>query len=102
MTSGVNNKDYMHFVRDGFISPSLRVSPEWDSETSGEKSISHGKPHKMHFLAYFTLQGVLMMLKIYCSKLKIMKTNSVIDLSHNCSQHGGSPKYARRQTNNVM
>ena len=27
----------------------------WDSETSGEKSISHGKPYKMHFLAYFTL-----------------------------------------------
>ena len=40
---------------------SPRVS-EWDSETSGEKSISHGKPYKMHFLAYFTLQGTLVML----------------------------------------
>ena len=26
-----------------------------DSETSGEKPISHGKPYKMHFLACFTL-----------------------------------------------
>ena len=26
----------------------------WDSESSGEKSISHGKPHKMHFLTFFT------------------------------------------------
>ena len=34
----------------------------WDSETSGEKSISHGKPYKMHFLAYFTLQGMLVMI----------------------------------------
>ena len=25
------------------------------TETSGEKSISHGKPYKMHFLTYFTL-----------------------------------------------
>ena len=29
---------------------------------SGEKSISHGKPYKMHFLAYFTLHGALVML----------------------------------------
>ena len=34
----------------------------WDSETSCEKSISHGKPYKMHFLAYFTLQGMIVML----------------------------------------
>ena len=27
----------------------------WDSETSGEKSIAHGKPYKMNFLTYFTL-----------------------------------------------
>ena len=27
----------------------------WDSEMSGEKSITHGKPYKMHFLAYCTL-----------------------------------------------
>ena len=33
-----------------------------NSETSGEKSISHGKPYKMHFLAYFTLQSTLVML----------------------------------------
>ena len=31
-------------------------------ETSGEKSISHGKLYKMHFLAYFTLQDTLGML----------------------------------------
>ena len=36
----------------------------WDSETSVEKSISHGKPYKMHFLAYFTFQGTLIMLNI--------------------------------------
>ena len=34
----------------------------WDSETNGEKSISHGKPYKMYFLAYFTLQGTLVMI----------------------------------------
>ena len=54
----------MHFVLfsmwDGFFSPRVSESRpsrlrEWDSETSGEKSISRGKPYKMHFLAYFTL-----------------------------------------------
>ena len=34
----------------------------WDSETTGEKSISHGKPYKMYFLEYFTLQCTLVML----------------------------------------
>ena len=29
---------------------------------SGEKSISHGKPYKMYFNAYLTLQGTLLML----------------------------------------
>ena len=41
---------------------SLNPRPGWDSETSGENSISHGKPNKMHFLACFTLQGTLVML----------------------------------------
>ena len=35
-------------------------------ETSGEKSISLGKPYKMHFLTYFTLQGTLIKLNILC------------------------------------
>ena len=35
----------------------------WDSETSGKQSISHGKPYKMHFLVYFTLQLKLIMLE---------------------------------------
>ena len=59
-------RDDMHFVwfsmRDGFFSPRVfesRLSRVarlgWYSETSGEKSISHGRPYKMHFLAYFTL-----------------------------------------------
>ena len=56
---------YMYFVWfsmwDGFFS---KVSES--HSTSGEKSISHGKPHKMHFLAYFTLQGTLIMLNILC------------------------------------
>ena len=34
----------------------------WDSETSGEKSISHGKPYRMHFLSYITHQDMLVML----------------------------------------
>ena len=33
---------------------------------SGEKSISHGKPYKIHFLANFTLQGTLIMLNTLC------------------------------------
>ena len=41
----------------------------------GENSvfISHGKPYKMHFLAYFALQYMLVMLNTLL-KLKIMKT----------------------------
>ena len=39
-----------------------RLRRRWDSETSGEKCISHGKPYKMHFLSYVTLQGTLVML----------------------------------------
>ena len=33
----------------------MHFSHHESGETSGEKSISHGKPYKMHFLAYFTL-----------------------------------------------
>ena len=39
-----------------------RLRRGWYSETSGEKFISHGTPYKMHFIAYFTLQGTLAML----------------------------------------
>ena len=62
----------MHFVWfsmwDGFYSPRVSESHPsrwrrgWNSETSGEKSISLGKPYKMHFLAYFTVQGTLVMI----------------------------------------
>ena len=53
---------------DGFFSSRVseshpsRLRRGWDSETSGEKSISHGKPYKMNFLTYFTLQGTLVIL----------------------------------------
>ena len=36
---------------------------EWDSETRGEKSISHEKPYKKYILAYFTLQGALIIVQ---------------------------------------
>ena len=53
----------IHFVwfsmRDGFPSPKV-LRRVWDSEKSGEKSISHVKPYKVHFLGYFTLQGTFM------------------------------------------
>ena len=48
---------------DGFFSPRIsesrpsRIRRVWDSETSGEKSISRGKPYKMHFIAYFTQEN---------------------------------------------
>ena len=42
----------------------------WDSEKSGEKSVSHGKPYKMHFLAYFARQSMVIMLNTMC-KLKV-------------------------------
>ena len=45
-----------------------------DSETSGEKSISHGKPYKMHFIAYFALQGTLIMLNAL-RKVEYLITN---------------------------
>ena len=64
--------DDMHFVWfsmwDGFFSPWVSESHPsclqrgCDSETNGEKSISYGKPYKMHFLKYFTVQGTLIML----------------------------------------
>ena len=38
------------------------ITRGWDSETSAEKTISHGKPYKIHFLVNFTLQGTLVML----------------------------------------
>ena len=56
------------------LSLSLSVSPQtsdshpsrlrlgWDSKTSGEKFISHGKPYNMHCLAYFTLLDTLVIL----------------------------------------
>ena len=73
----------MDFVRILSESHPSHLRRGWDSEMSGEKSISHGKPYKMHFLAYFTLQDMLIRLNIR-RKLKIL-----MDLSHNCSEHGG-------------
>ena len=65
------NWEDMHFVWfymwDGFFSPQVYESHPsrlGDSETSGEKLFSHGKPYKMHFVAYFTLQDTLIMLPI--------------------------------------
>ena len=54
-------------------SPNPTRVAKWDSETSGEKSISNGKPYKMHFLAYFTLQSMVIMLNTrhkVCEKLQ--------------------------------
>ena len=64
---------------------------EWDSETSGQKTISHGKPYKMHFLAYFKLWGM-------CNVAQSLKSwkPCEMDLSQNWSQHGG--KDARSNT----
>ena len=54
-------------VRWILLTTSLRIPPESVATRVGfgdewwEKSISHGKSFKMHFLAYFTLQGTLVM-----------------------------------------
>ena len=45
---------------------SHHLQREWNSEKSGEKSILYGKPYKIHFLAYFTLQDALIMINIFC------------------------------------
>ena len=42
--------------------PTRGLRTGWDSDTSGEESISHGEPYKIHFLAYFALQCTLVML----------------------------------------
>ena len=55
----------------------------WDSETSGEKSISHEKPYTMHFVAYFTPQGMLIILNTLCKVEDVWKPCEM-DLSHNC------------------
>ena len=73
ITDNIWYKDNMICILYGFpceMDFSHHESPNpargWDSKTSGEKSISHGKPYKMHFLAYFTLQGTLIKLNIMC------------------------------------
>ena len=58
---------YMRWI---FFTTSLWIPPEslagWGSETSREKSISHGKPYKMHFLTYFTCQGTIIKPNTLC------------------------------------
>ena len=53
---------HVRWVFSPQISESHPSRLPWDSETSGEKSISHGKPYKLHFIAYLTLQGTLIKL----------------------------------------
>ena len=66
-----------------------------DLETSGEKIISHGKPYKMHFLAYFTLQGTLIMVNIlrkvadHENHVGLIYLTTVLNM-------GESQKYARK------
>ena len=56
------------------VSKSHSSSLWWgcDSEMSGEKSISYGKPYKKHFLAYFTLHGALITVKSWRSFYKLI------------------------------
>ena len=56
----------MDFSQHESPNPTRASGLGWDLETSGEKSISHGKPCKMLFLAYFTLQGTLIKLNTLC------------------------------------
>ena len=73
----------------------LRIPLWWDSETCGEKSISHGKPYKMHFLAYFTLQGALIMLNTL-RKVEDHENHVRLIYFTIFLNMGDSRKYARR------
>ena len=78
---------------DGFFSPRVasRLRRRWDSETIGEKSISHGKPYKMHFLAYFTFQDIFFFdhAKYTAQSWRSWKPCDM-DLSYNCCLRGGN------------
>ena len=64
----------------------------WDS---GEKSISQGKPYKMHFLAYFTIQGMLVMLNTL-HKVEDHENHVRWIYITTVLYTGGNQKYARR------
>ena len=79
----------MDFSHHESPNPTSRLRRGWESETSGEKSISHGKPYKMHFLAYFTLQGTLIILNTLCKFEDHENHVRYIYLTKFCSLHGG-------------
>ena len=77
---------------DGFFSPQVseshrsRLRRRWNSETSDEKSISHGKRYKMHFLTNFTITGRHINHAKYITQSWISWKPCGMDLSHNCYQ----------------
>ena len=75
----------MHFVWfsmwDGFFSPS-RLRRGWDSETRVRNPL-HMENHTTCFLSH-----TLHFKAIHCAKCKSLKPCEM-DLSHNCSLHGG-------------
>ena len=84
-------------ARWGFLTTSLRIPLKWHSGTSGEKSISHGNPYKMKFfLAYFTLQGMLIMLNIMHSKVEDHENHMRWIYLRTVLNFGVSRKYASR------
>ena len=46
-------------MRDGFLTTCLRITPflQMTWVGFGDKSISHGKPYKMHIMLYIYLTG---------------------------------------------
>ena len=59
---------------------------------SGEKSVSRGRTYIMHFVTYFIVHGTSIKLNTL-RKVEDHEKPCEMDLSHNCSLHGG--KYAR-------
>ena len=83
----------LKFSASWWRSNQSHLQQEWNSETSGEKSISHGKTHKTN-LAYFTLQGTSIMLNIqrkvedHANHVRWIYVTSILNMRE-------SPKYAR-------
>ena len=90
--------DFSHHESQNFI----RVAKQWgwDSETSGEISISRGKLYKMHFLAYFTLQSTVIMLNTL-HKVEYHENHVRWIYLTTVLYMGESQKYARTLSDNV-
>ena len=85
-----------------FITLLVSMSPD-PGDSWWEKFISHKKPYKMHFLAYLTLQGMLIMLNTLC-KVEDHENHVrwIYLIIGTVLYMGESQKYARKYPSNFL